>query len=581
MYTVEFMLFVCFTLVIFRVNQVKAVLYLQIGDKCDESSGTPNVIPHYDEITNDNETVSETSSLICDPSVPLECLSGRCQCKKGYTINRNGTRCLEVARNGLDSTCEENIQCWKSLLGRMSECNVEIGKCQCYETETLPIVFHQGRCYYGESLGDYCQIEGLCEATTSNAACRSGSCQCLEGHIPSWDKSRCLPIATDGLNSTCEENIQCEKSQLGALSECNQQTMKCNCYKIPMVDTLFFGGKCYFEASLGDVCQVNAQCQSKTSNSICSRDGKCFCDDGYISNGNNTLCLPIPSSDGAASASGGGPGTDSTNINNNNNNSNGECLEDSQCFRVLGPFSRCNAVKQKCECFVPENLHLRRNSSTDLFKKGENEINEVEQLDLDVTSLVMVGSKCYLGKFLGQPCKFNKQCSAVTENSWCDNGRCECLDETHVRSEDRRKCLKIGLKGLSSACDEDAQCIKSELGPLSRCNLERKKCECSNNIMPVVFFKGKCHFHRQLGSSCESNVECQAGSNYLAECSMGRCRCQNGTMRLSPHVCGFPTVANFAGRIRPLFSTLLGGNMVLLILKYAWSSFSLVGVCLK
>lgn len=445
------------------------------------------------------------------------------------------------------------------------------------------------RCYYGESLGEYCQIEGLCEATTPNATCRSGgTCQCKEGYVPSWDKSRCLPIATEGLDSPCEENVQCEKSQLGALSECDQKSMRCNCYKIPDMDTLFHGGKCYFEAALGDVCFIAAQCQKKTQNAVCSRDGKCFCDEGYIPNGNNTLCFPIPSSDGAAAGkgeeaeNGANDGDHGANNDSNNNNSNihshsnnGQCYEDSQCFRVLGPFSRCNIGKQKCECHVSENFYLRLNhhyhhnynhnnyensvttaasvtSSKNSFSKLDG-ISDVEQLDLydhSIPSLVMVGSRCFLGRFIGQTCKFNKQCSAVTENSWCDNGRCECLDETHVRSEDERKCLKIAQKGLDSVCDEDAQCAKSELGPLSRCNLDKKWCECSNNIMPVVYFKGQCFFHRQLGTSCQTNAECQAGSNYLAECSIGRCRCQNGTVRLSPHICGFisPVLGNDAMR---------------------------------
>lgn len=339
------------------------------------------------------------------------------------------------------------------------------------------------------------------------------------------------------------------------------------------MDTVFHGGRCYFEAALGDVCQVSAQCQKKTTHSICSRDGKCFCEDGYISNGNNTHCLAIPASDGAVVSTTGvlASGTEGSSIpnpttNNNNNSGSEECMEDSQCFRLLGPLSRCNLIKHKCECYVPENfplrlpnfhnMHANDNSvigSVSYSKKSFLErlegISESEQVDIfDFTpSLVIIGSRCYLSKYLGQLCKFNKQCSAVTENSLCDNGRCECLDETHVRSEDGRKCLKIAQKGLDSTCDEDGQCKRSELGTLSRCNLEKKRCECSNNVMPVVYFKGKCYFHRQLGSSCESTVECQAGSNYLAECHLGRCRCLSGTVQLSQHGCGFnSTVVNGA-----------------------------------
>ena len=109
-------------------------ILLQIGDFCDSTASA---------ITKESGKAAMESA--CDPSVPLECINGRCQCKRGYTINRNGSECLEIARNGLESPCEESIQCWKSLLGRLSECNLVTAKCQCYESETLPIVFHQGR----------------------------------------------------------------------------------------------------------------------------------------------------------------------------------------------------------------------------------------------------------------------------------------------------------------------------------------------------------------------------------------------------------------------------------------------------
>lgn len=142
-------------LLLWSYGGVHGTLFLQLGDKCKiEEKSSSHIFSNYDELGNNTASTnhgmedfsaSEISNSICDPTIPLVCLAGRCQCKKGYTINRNGTRCLEVARNGLHSDCEENIQCWKSMLGRMSECNVAIGKCQCYESESLPIVYHQGR----------------------------------------------------------------------------------------------------------------------------------------------------------------------------------------------------------------------------------------------------------------------------------------------------------------------------------------------------------------------------------------------------------------------------------------------------
>jgi len=80
----------------------------------------------------------------CSSEDHLECIEGRCSCVSGYTVGRNGS-CLEVATRGLMSPCEENIQCWKGLMGRLSECNSTVEKCQCYHSETIPIVFHQGR----------------------------------------------------------------------------------------------------------------------------------------------------------------------------------------------------------------------------------------------------------------------------------------------------------------------------------------------------------------------------------------------------------------------------------------------------
>jgi hypothetical protein len=126
-----------------------AVVILSVGDKCDQSSNirpedfAMGYEPHVLSYANSN--ASTVVPTVCDPSMPLECISGRCQCKRGLTISRNGTKCLEIARNGLDSPCDESIQCWKGLLGRLSECRKNTGRCRCYESETLPIVFHQGR----------------------------------------------------------------------------------------------------------------------------------------------------------------------------------------------------------------------------------------------------------------------------------------------------------------------------------------------------------------------------------------------------------------------------------------------------
>jgi hypothetical protein len=369
------------------------------------------------------------------------------------------------------------------------------------------------RCYYGESLGDFCQIDGLCEATTPNAECRT-TCQCKEGYIPSWDKSRCLQIAIHGLNSSCEENVQCEKSVLGTLSECNQETMKCQCYQIPMVPTVFYQGRCYFGAAVGDVCQVSPQCIAKTEHSSCGKDGKCHCDEGYVPNGNQTMCLHIPSSDGSLAV------TDA------------ECLEDIQCTRALGHFARCNPLRQKCECIVPyDTANRAKDNETTTIS-----ISSSDPLIEPAAAMIIIGSKCHSAKHLGQSCKFNKQCTATTDNSLCYNGLCECRDDSHVPSQDGRKCLAIARKGLNSPCDEDGQCSKSTLGPLSRCNPDKKRCECSN-ILPIVYYDKKCYFHRQLSSPCESDAECKAGGNFFAECVNGRCGCTNGTEPFTDHSC--------------------------------------------
>jgi hypothetical protein len=80
-------------------------LILSVGDKCDTLGKSETVSSRELEIVN-GTVFGVVDPPICDPSMPLECISGRCQCKRGYTISRNGTRCLEIARNGLDSLCE-------------------------------------------------------------------------------------------------------------------------------------------------------------------------------------------------------------------------------------------------------------------------------------------------------------------------------------------------------------------------------------------------------------------------------------------------------------------------------------------
>lgn len=129
-----------------QVCHFSSAKILSIGDKCDTHSIGDNVVSNSNsnrELEIINGTIFGFDPPICDPSMPLECSAGRCKCKPGFTINKNGTQCLEIARSGLDSQCSESIQCWKGLLGRLSECRH--GKCRCYDSESLPIVYHQGR----------------------------------------------------------------------------------------------------------------------------------------------------------------------------------------------------------------------------------------------------------------------------------------------------------------------------------------------------------------------------------------------------------------------------------------------------
>ena len=331
--------------------------------------------------------------------------------------------------------------------------------------------------------------------------------------MASWDKSRCLPIATQGLNSSCEENIQCEKSPLGALSECNQDRMQCECYQIPMVPTVFHQGRCYFGAGLGDVCQVLPQCTSRVPNSICGKDGKCRCQDGYLANELQTACESLPAevpADGAEAWP--------------------ECRDNGQC-QGYGHFSRCNTTTGKCECYNPD---------TNAVVSGRG--NQTNHGNNGTSSR---GTKCYSTKYLGQSCKFHKQCSLLTENAVCMNGQCACNESTHAPSQDRRKCLEIAISGLESLCDEDVQCTRSPLGPLSICNPVTNKCQCTAEF-PVVYHPPRCFFLRQLGSTCESDFECREGENSLAECRRGRCDCGGNSTLSTDQGCVLNTERIFA-----------------------------------
>lgn len=349
----------------------------------------------------------------------------------------------------------------------------------------------------------------------------------------------------NGLNSSCEENIQCEKSQLGTLSECNQERMQCQCYHIPQIATIYFAGRCYFTASLlGDVCQVHPQCDTKIQNSYCGTDGKCHCleTEGYSPAYNNTACLKIVPSTSPSPSPATVPAENiTTNIlvnaaaseeiqsissgfsfthparkyegsSGGSGSHHKDCTEDSQCTRTFGSFGRCNITKGKCECYISvvggHGLANDNNANANLTGGGRNSIEMV---------------KCLLGKQLGEPCKYNRQCQAMNSASYCSSiGICECIESSHVPSTDNRKCLPISI----STCDEDLQCIKSKLGPLSICS-QNGHCECTT-LLPVVQFNKTCYFQRWIGSYCIEDAECQASIYGVVNCLNKRCTCPDG-----------------------------------------------------
>lgn len=126
----------------------------------------------------------------------------------------------------------------------------------------------------------------------------------------------------------------------------------------------------------------------------------------------------------------------------------------------------------------------------------------------------------------------------LNKNMYCSNkGVCECIvgERGRIFSHKHKTCIEVGSPENNFACTEDSQCTLSSYGRYSRCNRDYDRCECHDEKEKTTLVENVCYIQsppQSLGSSrgirgCESNGDCQ-GSNLgkLSRCNLNDHSCE-------------------------------------------------------
>ncbi|KAF5301022.1 hypothetical protein FQR65_LT09005 [Abscondita terminalis] len=111
---------------------------------------------------------------------------------------------------------------------------------------------------------------------------------------------------------------------------------------------------------------------------------------------------------------------------------------------------------------------------------------------------------------IGTYCSLSSQC--YIENSYCSNGKCECLNQT-IASNDGRRCLKINTE-LNSACEQSSQCVNVNAECIDG------QCLCPQNMHSV---EGMCYNSAGIESPCQKDEECALTE--FSHCVDMECQC--------------------------------------------------------
>lgn len=274
---------------------------------------------------------------------------------------------------------------------------------------------------------------------TAHAYChQSGICQCKDNYIPDREPNIpgkkayhtvCLREATF-IGDHCKKDIQC-KSTFGVHSEChlidsNNHLGTCQCTK----EAHYINGLCYKTSLIGERCEVNDNCFTKSSNvqAYC-KVGVCICPLMHRPTADLRDCQP---------ASGlGGPCLDDTGCENSNSGCRyGFC----RCKKnfVTGEMNdTCLLLAEKLEdpCIVHDQCSVSLQNSRCDQETGvcvcENDSH-------------IVDGKCWKTVRFLEPCRYNNECLVEKGSKHgiaCKEGLCQCRDGFVM--EEQSFCLKV------------------------------------------------------------------------------------------------------------------------------------------
>ncbi|CAH0559403.1 unnamed protein product [Brassicogethes aeneus] len=213
------------------------------------------------------------------------CSRGRCICDIGMIASNSFKTCLSIS-DGLDSMCEENVQC--AAITPFSLC--QDNKCVCQQNRHP----FNGTCYKTVEIGKKCADHIEC-SQTQHSECVDSTCRCKNDY--GFSDTKCWPLVK-GLGGPCTKDIQC-KPILGYGSECYQGFCKCQ----DLFQLKNTTGKCVKDMLLGETCMDHFDCHQPgqgVSRLECIL-GECKCKSSYIkldgyclsSSSNTSIFLPL------------------------------------------------------------------------------------------------------------------------------------------------------------------------------------------------------------------------------------------------------------------------------------------------
>ncbi|XP_059474739.1 multiple epidermal growth factor-like domains protein 6 isoform X2 [Neocloeon triangulifer] len=392
---------------------------------CDADDGLCKCIRGYNPVRGDFPSASSADKIHCAATLigdhclePQQCRlpysqfdGDRCVCKPGYVPDNKAQGCLLSASHLGDICVNGAVSC----SGPKHNLQRPEGSENVHLQEKL---FHR-RCFRrkvsSRKYGELCQSLAECTLRLGvDAKCSTTEkvCVCIDGLVPSVDKSICLPRRD--LNDFCVQDQQCSKnapnSECGADFKCicveGFEEVRAKCYKIPQ--------------QVGDSCADSSQCTSHvTSENIECRDGLCQCTPGHTPNADFNECLP-----GAFGI--GSP-----------------CLVNAQCTENM-EHTLCDIFTQRCVCkkdFVPSadnsrclprtgGLYDQCVDAGQCLAEIGGEVDCINGVCNCKANCHFLDSTCWQSKRLQDACTDSRECRLADYNSQraeCDaSGFCAC-----------------------------------------------------------------------------------------------------------------------------------------------------------